>query len=85
MSRYVESFDETNCMSFSTDNDELLENTIKSGKKSVIITKKEFNSKPVHNEKCLKTKAKSFECKTIINFFIVMKYQKKALIIFVYQ
>ena len=48
-------------------------------KKVSNIVNKEFDSKPVHNEKYLKTKIKSTQ------IFIIIKYQKKALDVFAYQ
>ena len=48
-------------------------------KKVSNIVNKEFGSKPVHNEKYLKTKIKSTQ------IFIIIKYQKKALDVFAYQ
>ena len=46
-------------MSFSTKDEKLLEKYNEVWKKVSNITKKEFDSKPVYNEKHLKTKAKS--------------------------
>ena len=37
-----------------------LKNTMKFGKKLNIVSKKEFDSKPVYNEKYLKAKIKSY-------------------------
>ena len=41
---------------------------MKFGKKVINIIKKEFDSKPVYNEKYLKTKIKSYNGKTNTNF-----------------
>ena len=46
--------------------------------------KKEFDGKPVHNEKYLKTKIKSYIGK-FHKIFTIIKYQKKTLNVFVYQ
>ena len=37
-----------------------LKNTMKFGKKLKLVSKKEFDSKPVYNEKYLKAKIKSY-------------------------
>ena len=54
---------------------------MKSGKKSATISKKNLDSKPAYNEKCLKTKILQWK----INIFTITKYQKKTLDVFVYQ
>ena len=49
------------------------------------IIKKEFDSKPVYNEKYLKTKAIYLTMEKSTQIFAIIKYQKKALNVFVYQ
>ena len=68
MSAYRRDFDETKCISFFIKVDELLEkyNTILD--KFSNSMKKGFYSKPVYNEKYLKTKIKSYELKISISF-----------------
>ena len=46
--------------------------------------KKRCYSEPVYNEKYLKTKIKSMKEK-LIHIFIMIKWQKKVFIVFVYQ
>ena len=53
------------------------------GIKSAIL-KKAFDSEPVYYEKYLKTKIKSYEGKINVNF-IMIKHQKKNLIVSVHQ
>ena len=62
----------------------LLEKYNKIWKKFSNIIKKEFDGKPVYNEKYLKTKIKSCIEKST-QIFTIMKYQKKALNVLVYQ
>ena len=60
MSAYRKDFDETNYLSFLIKDDELSsEKYNKIWEKVENITKKEFDSKPVYNEKYLKAKIKS--------------------------
>ena len=71
-------------MSFLIRDDELLEKYNKIWEKVKNIIKKEFDSEPAYKEKYLKAKQnlvmeKSTQISTII------KYQKKVLIVFVYQ
>ena len=56
------------CMSFLINNEKLLEKYTEIWKKVSNIIKKEFDSKPVYNEKYLKTKIKSYNGKTNTNF-----------------
>ena len=49
------------------------------------IIKKEFDSKPVYNEKHLKTKAIYLTMEKSTQIFAIIKYQKKALNVFIYQ
>ena len=69
MSRYVISFDEAKYMLFK--DDELLQKTIKPGIKSAIVLKEWLDSKPVYNEKYLKTKIKSDKSKLNWDFMII--------------
>ena len=59
LSEYRKDFDESKCMSFLIKNEKLLEKYNEIWKKVTNIIKKEFGSKPVSNEKYLKTKIKS--------------------------
>ena len=69
MSAYRKDFDETNYLSFLIKDDELLsEKYNKIWEKVENITKKEFDSKPVYNEKYLKAKIKSSNGKINTNF-----------------
>ena len=61
-------FDETKCMSFLIKDDELLEKHNEIWEKVKNNIKKEFDSKPVHNEKYLKAKIKSYNGKINTNF-----------------
>ena len=69
MSRYIISFDEAKYMLFK--DDELLQKTIKPGIKSAIVLKEWLDSKPVYNEKYLKTKIKSDKSKLNWDFMII--------------
>ena len=64
-SGYRKQSDETKYMSLLISK----KNITKSGIKSAILLKKGFGSEPVFNEKYLKTKIKSYEIKTNINFY----------------
>ena len=68
MSAYKGDFDEIKYMSFLIKDDELLEkyNEIREKVKNSI--KKEFDSKPVYNEKYLKAKIKPYNGKINTNF-----------------
>ena len=61
MSAYKRDFDETKCTSFLIKDDEFWEKVENS-------IRKEFDSKPVYNEKYLKAKIKSYNGKTNKNF-----------------
>ena len=63
MSEYRKDFDESKCMSFLIKGEKLLEKYNEIWKKVRSIIKKEFGSKPVSNEKYLKTKIKSYNGK----------------------
>ena len=65
MSTYRRDFDKTKCMSFLIKDEKLLYNEI--WKKVSSITKKEFDSNPVYNEKYVKTKVKSYNGKINTN------------------
>ena len=86
MSAYWRDFDETKYISFLIKVDELLEKYNEIWEKVNNNSKKEFDSKPVCNEKYLKAKIKinlTMEKPTPI--FTIIKYQKKVLSLFVYQ
>ena len=58
---YIKSYDgQTRWIYFLIEDDNLLKKIILFGIKSVLILKKEFHSKPVYNEKILKTKIRSY-------------------------
>ena len=61
-------FDKTKCMPFLIRDEKLLEKYNEIWKKVSSITNKEFDSSPVYNEKCLKTKKKSYNGKINTNF-----------------
>ena len=63
MSWHTWSFDETKCMSFLIEDDELLEKYNKIWYKVCSSVKKEFDNEPVYNKKYLKTKIKSMKIK----------------------
>ena len=73
-------------MSFLINNEKLLEKYTEIWKKVSNIIKKEFDSKPVYNEKYLKTKIKSYNEKVLrarkfhlpkyMNFFLLLNYKK---------
>ena len=68
MSTYRRDFDGTKYISFLIQDDELLENYNKIWEKVKDSLKKEFDSEPVFNEKCLKAKIKSYIGKTNTKF-----------------
>ena len=85
MSAYGRNVDETKYMSFLIKNDKYLEKYNEILDKVSNTIKKEFDSKPVYNEKYIKSfKIKSFEGKINI-IFHSKKYQKKVLNVFVCQ
>ena len=59
MSAYKRDFDKTKCMSFLIKDEKLLEKYNDIWEKVRNVINKEFDSKPVYNEKYLKTKVKS--------------------------
>ena len=65
-------------MSFLIKDDELIEKYNEIWGKIKNSIKKELDSEPVYNEKYLKAKIKPYNGK-------IIKYQKKILIVFVYQ
>ena len=68
MSAYRTDFDETKYMSFLIKDDELLETYNEIWEKVKNSIKKEFDSKPVYNERYLKVKIKSYNGKINTNF-----------------
>ena len=79
MSAYRRNFDKTKCMYFLLKDEKLLEKYNEVWKKVSNIIKNEFDRKLVCDEKYLKTKIKSTQ------MFLIIKYQKKALNVFVYR
>ena len=70
MNAYKRGFDKTKCMPFLIKDEKLLDKYKEIWKKKVSnITKKEIDSKPVYNEKHLKTKIKSYDGKINTNFY----------------
>ena len=70
MNAYKRGFDKTKCMPFLIKDEKLLDKYKEIWKKKVRnITKKEIDSKPVYNEKHLKTKIKSYDGKINTNFY----------------
>ena len=63
-------FDETKYMSSLIKNDELLEKYNEIWDKVSNTIKKRFNSKPIYNEKYLRTKIKSYKEKVSANFHV---------------
>ena len=84
MSAYRRDFDETKYMSFLIKDDELLEKYNEIWEKVKNSIRKEFDSKPVYNEKYLKAKIKSYNGKST-QIFTIIKYQEKVLNLFIYQ
>ena len=68
MGAYRRNFDETKYMCFLIENNELLEKQNEIWNKVSNAIKKGFDSESVYSEKYLKTKIKSFEGRTNINF-----------------
>ena len=68
MSAYRKDFDKTKCMSFLIKDENLLEKYNEIWETVSNIIKKEFDIKPVYNEKHLKTKIKSYNGKINTNF-----------------
>ena len=68
MGAYRRNFDETKYMCFLIENNELLEKQNEIWDKFSNAIKKGFDGESVYSEKYLKTKIKSFEGRTNINF-----------------
>ena len=68
MSAYRRDFDKIKCTSFLIEDEKVLEKYNEICKKMNIIVKIEFDSKPVYNEKHIKTKIKSYKGKINTNF-----------------
>ena len=68
MGAYRRVFDETKYMSFLIKYDELLEKYHEIWEKVKNSIKKEFDSKPIYNKKCLKAKIKSYNVEINTNF-----------------
>ena len=68
MSAYRKYFDKTKYISFLIKDDKLLEKYNEIWEKIKNSLKKEFDSKPVYNEKYLKAKTKSYNGKISTNF-----------------
>ena len=64
--------------------DKLLEKYNEIWEKVKNSIRKEFDSKPVYNEKYLKAKIKSYNGKST-QIFTITKYQEKVLNLFIYQ
>ena len=75
MSWHTWSFDETKCMSFLIEDDELLEEYNETGDKVYNSVKKEFDNGPVYNNIYLRIKIKSYEDKinTIFHYDKMLK------------
>ena len=68
MSAYRRDFDKTKFMSFLMKDEKLLEKYNEIWRKVSNIIKKQFDSKPVYNDKYIKTKIKSYNGKINTNF-----------------
>ena len=84
MSAYRRDFEEINYISFLIKDNQLLEKYNEIWDEFSNIVKKGFDSEPVYNEKYLKTEINLMREKSI-QIFIMIKCQKKVLIVFVYQ
>ena len=87
ISAYRRDFDKTKCISFSIKDKKLLEKYNKIWKKVSTIMQKQFGSKPVNNEKCIKSKINSYNRNIDPNIHNnnISYYEKKALSVFLYQ
>ena len=83
MSAYWRGFDETKYMSFLIKDDELIERYNEILEKVEKSIKKEFDSELMYNEKYLEAK-KNLVMEKSIQVFVIIKYQKKVLSLFVY-
>ena len=72
MTAYRRDFDETKCISFLIKEDELLEKYDEIWEKVKNSLKKEFDSKPIHNEKYLKAKTKFYNGKRSFSIYLLI-------------
>ena len=72
-------------MSFFIKDDELIENVIEIWEKVKNILKKEFDSEPVYDKKCIKAKIKNPLMEKSKEISATTKYQRKVLNVFAYQ
>ena len=84
MSTYIRDFDETEYMSFLIKDDKLFKKYNEICEKVQNSIEKEFNSKPIYNEKYLKAKIKSCNEKINTNFHN-SKIPRESSQLFVYQ
>ena len=82
MSGYVKGFDEFECMTFQIKDHKLLKDKIWDIISNSI--KKRFDSKPVYNEKYLKTKLKLYEAK-IIQILMIIECLMQVFLVFFSQ
>ena len=82
MSGYVKGFDEIECMTFQIKDHKLLKDKIWDIISNSI--KKRFDSKPVYNEKYLKTKLKLYEAK-IIQILMIIECLMQVFLVFFSQ
>ena len=82
ISTYEGDFDQTKCIPFLVKDEKLLEKCSEIWKKFSNVIKNEFDSKPVYNEKYLKSKIKSYNGKST-QISTIIKYQEKILNVFV--
>ena len=84
MSAYRRDFDKIKYMCFFIKDDELLEKHNEIWKKVRNNIKYQFDSEPVYKQKCLKIN-KNLTMEKSTQIFTIMKYQKKAHNVFIYQ
>ena len=72
-------------MSFFIKDDELIENVNEIWEKVKNILKKEFDSEPVYDKKCIKAKIKNPLMEKSKEISATTKYQRKVLNVFAYQ
>ena len=72
-------------MSFFIKDDELIENVNEIWEKVKNILKKEFDSEPVYDKKCIKAKIKNPIMEKSKEISATTKYQRKVLNVFAYQ
>ena len=80
ITRYVECFDETKYISFLIKDEKLFEAYNEIQNRFSYLIKEEFDNEPVHNEKYLKTKVKSYGKMNDIS--VIMGWLNNVLIIF---